>query len=164
MQVSNVTLTAMKMVAIKVVGRRSELSHRVPMAWLDLVSRLDEIPHKVNPDLFYDAGSEAEMLSGGADGVFIRYIGTEVSEFGHLPAGMLPLTIPARTYAVATVQGTADQIDPTYLGLRAWLREQGLQTDPQAYGFERYDTRRQNVTPPYDRFDYDIFTPLLVKE
>lgn len=33
MDVSLVTLDEIKLVAIKVVGRRSELSHRVPLAW-----------------------------------------------------------------------------------------------------------------------------------
>lgn len=161
MEISLVTLDEIKIVAIKVVGRRSELSHRVPMAWLDLVNRLDMIPNKVNPDLFYDAYPETDHLTDGVNGIHTNYVGTQVSDFSDLPAGMVSLTIPARTYATVTVRGGADQIYPTYLSVSQWLREHGRRTDPEAFGFERYDNRRQRVTPPYDRFDYDIFKPLV---
>jgi predicted transcriptional regulator YdeE len=161
MAISVVTLDEIKLVAIKVVGRRSELSHRVPMAWLELVNRLDAIPHKVDPDLFYDAYPEVEHLTDGGDGVHTQYVGTAVSAFGDVPEGMVTLTIPARTYVTATVRGGADQIDRTYLAIGQWLREHGRRTDPDAFGFERYDNRRQKVTPPYERFDYDIFKPLI---
>lgn len=37
---------------------------------------------------------------------------------------------------------------------------QVMQSDSNAWSFERYDDRRQPVTPPYEHFDYDIFKPL----
>ncbi|HYG57279.1 MAG TPA: GyrI-like domain-containing protein, partial [Symbiobacteriaceae bacterium] len=150
----------LKLVAIKVVGRRSELSQLVPPAWVDLVGRMDHIAHKVNPELFYGVFPESDQLNDGENGVYTYWVGTEVSQFADLPAGMTALTLPARTYATATVRGGAGEIERTYIDLFHSIREQGLATDPAAYGFERYDSRRQRVTPPYERFDYDIFKPL----
>lgn len=74
---------------------------------------------------------------------------------------MTTLTIPAQSYAVVTVKGTASAIEPAYMGLFGWLKEQGRNTAAQSYGFELYDDRRMTVTPPYDQFDYDICKPLL---
>ncbi|MGE5591708.1 MAG: GyrI-like domain-containing protein [Bacillota bacterium] len=160
MDVSLVTLDEIKLVAIKVVGRRSELSHRVPLAWLDLVNYLDAIPHKVSPDLFYGVFPESDHLNDGQNGVHTYWVGTHVNLIGEVPLGMSTLTIPAQTYVTATVQGGVEQIEATYLALGRWLKGNGRRTNPDAYGFERYDNRRQKVTPPYERFDYDIFKPL----
>jgi len=160
MDVSLVTVDEIKLVAIKVVGRRSELSYRVPLAWLDLVNRLDAIPHKVNPDLFYGVFPESDHLSDGQNGVHTYWVCTQVSIVGEVPPDMITLTIPAQTYVTATVQGGVEQIEATYLAVGRWLKEQGRRTNPDAYGFERYDNRRQKVTPPYERFDYGIFKPL----
>lgn len=160
MEGSLVTLDEVKLVGFKVVGRRSELSHRVPPAWLELVRRLDEIPYKVAPDLFYGAFAEADHLHDGIDGIHTYWVGTEVSEYGELPSGFATLTIPSRTYAMATVRGGAAEVDATYTGLSQWIRAHGHATAPQAFGFERYDNRRQRVTPPYEQFDFDIFKPL----
>ncbi|HWI61139.1 MAG TPA: GyrI-like domain-containing protein [Symbiobacteriaceae bacterium] len=160
MEASLVTLNEIKLVAMKVVGRRSELSHRVPPAWLELVRRMNEIPDKVDPHLFYGVFPEADHLQGGQNGVFTYWVGTEVTEFGPVPSGMTTLTLPGQTYAMATVRGGAEQIDPIYIGLGGWIGEQGRATNPEGFGFERYDSRRQPVTPPYERFDYDIFKPL----
>jgi|GEM_PF-1148512 len=151
----------MKLVAIKVVGRRSELSHRVPLAWLDLTGRLELIAHKVDPNIFYGLFLESDQLTDGLNGVHTYWVATEVTAFGDLPEGMVPLTIPAQNYAMATVKGGAEQIEATYRGLFGWLRENGRRSNPDGYGFERYDNRRQLVTPPYDQFDYDIFKPLI---
>ncbi|MBZ4416639.1 GyrI-like domain-containing protein [Myxococcus sp. RHSTA-1-4] len=160
MNVSIVSRGEIKLVGIKVVGRRSELSHRVPFAWTELVKRLDSIPHRVEPDVFYGCFPESEHLRASADGVHTYQVCTEVSGFGPTPEGLHTLVLPARTYATARVQGTAEAIDATYIGLARWLEEQGRRTHAQAHGFERYDQRRQKVTPPYERFDYDLFKPL----
>jgi predicted transcriptional regulator YdeE len=158
--VALVSLDELRLVALKVVGRLSELSHRVPLAWLDLIERLDRIPQRIDAHLFYGAFLEADHQSGGADGTYSYWVGVAVGDFEEVPAGMTTLTIPAQRYAMAAVQGGVEQIDATYLGMGRRLEEQGRRTDPGAYGFERYDDRRQLVTPPYERFDYDVFRPL----
>lgn len=161
MEACLVRLDEIKLVAIKIVGRRSELSHRVPPAWLELVRRSDEIPDKVDSNMFYGVFPESDQVQGGQSGVFTYWVGTEVKVFGRVPSGMCTLTVPGQTYAMATVRGGAEQIDPTYIGLGRWIGDRGHGTNPESFGFERYDTRRQPVTPPYEHFDYDIFKPLL---
>jgi hypothetical protein len=56
------------------------------------------------------------------------------------------------------VQGEPGAIDASYTRLYRWIADHALATDPDAWSLERYDQRRQKVTPPYLRFDYDIFT------
>lgn len=163
MEGSLVTLSELKLVAIKVVGRRSELSHRVPPAWLELVRRLGEISNQVDPNMFYGAFPESDQIHDGQNGGYTYWVGTEVSEFDAIPQGLGPLTIPRQTYASATIRGRGggEQINATYISLASWLQANGHVTNPNAYGFERYNSRRQRVTPPYERFDYDIFKPLV---
>jgi predicted transcriptional regulator YdeE len=160
MNVSIVSRGAIRLVGIKVVGRRSELSHRVPMAWLELVARQDAIPHVVDRDVFHGAFPESDHLRASADGVYTYWACTEVSGSDTPPEGLHALVLPARTYATARVQGTAEAIDTAYLGLARWLDEQGRRLHDEAHCLERYDQRRQKVTPPYERFDYDILKPL----
>ncbi|MFP2934156.1 GyrI-like domain-containing protein [Pyxidicoccus sp. 3LG] len=160
MNVSIVSRGEIKLVGIKVVGRRSELSHRVPMAWSELLARVGSVSHVVDRDVFYGSFPESDHLRASADGVYTYHVCTEVSALGPLPEGLQSLVLPARTYATARVRGTAEAIDATYLGLARWLQEQGRRTHEQAHGFERYDHRVQKVTPPYEHFDYEIFKPL----
>lgn len=155
-----IIVPAMKIVAIKVVGRHSELSHRVPIAWLDLTNRREQIPHKIDPTLFYGLFPESDQLNDGQNGVFTYWVGTAVSEFGHLPEGMVSLTLPEQRYVVATVKGAKEAITQTYISLFGWLKEQRQQTAADRLGFELYNTARMPVVPPYDQFDYDIYKPL----
>lgn len=160
MDVSLVSQEPLKLVALKVVGRRSELSHRVPMAWIELLKRLGEIPHRVGEGVFYGAFPESDHLNDGAHGVYTYYVATEVSALGAVPEGFSELRISAQRCATTRVQGGPEAIDAAYMGLFRWLGEQGLQSDPEAWGLERYDQRLQKVTPPYERFDYEIFKPV----
>jgi len=58
------------------------------------------------------------------------------------------------------LRGTAEALDAAYMGLSRWLQAQGRRSAPGAFVLERYDQRRQRVTPPYERFDDDLLTPL----
>ena len=151
---------AMKLVGIKVVGRRSELSHRAPMAWLELKANLGGIGNHSNPDLFYGVFPQSDHLTDGVNGVHTYWVAVEVSDFGAVPAGMTTLTIPAQTYMMTTAKGPVQAIESAYMGLYGHLSELGRKTDANGYGFELYDQRRQAPTPPYEQFDYDIFVPL----
>jgi predicted transcriptional regulator YdeE len=160
MNPSIVSVPELKIVAIKVVGHHSELSHRVPVAWIDLKGRLDQIPHKVAPTLFYGLFPESDHLKNGQNGLFSYWVGTAVSAFGDLPEGMVAVTVPAQTYAVATVKGDRTVIERTYIDLFGWLQANDRETAADSLGFELYDEGRMAVTPPYDQFDYDIYKPL----
>ncbi|PTL76730.1 GyrI-like domain-containing protein [Vitiosangium sp. GDMCC 1.1324] len=160
MDVREVSRGEIKLVGLEVVGRRQELSQRVPMAWLELTRGLEAIRHKVDPALFYGVSPESDHLHGGQSGVYSYWVATEVSAFESVPATMTTLLVPAQRYAVTTCKGGAEQIEPTYIGLAQWLAASGSKTRADAYAFELYDVRRQRPTPPYERFDYDIYRPL----
>ncbi|AUX21993.1 AraC family transcriptional regulator [Sorangium cellulosum] len=161
MNVSIVSRGELTLVGIKVVGRRSELSHRVPLAWIELVDRLDAVPQLVDRDVFYGAFPESDHQRAGRDGAYTYWVCTEVSVCGELPEGLTPLVLPARTYATARIEGAAEAIEATYMGLARWIEERGMRVDREACCLERYDQRRQKVTPPYERFDYEVFKPLV---
>lgn len=157
-----ITIGELKLVGLKVVGRVNELSHRVPMAWLELTAKLESIPHKADPELFYGVFPERDHLTNGVNGVHTYWVTAPVTAFGELPEGMVALTVPGGTYATATVQGdTPAAIHAVYTALWQATNGGGAPTDPDGFGFERYDCRRQPVTPPYPRFDFDICKPLL---
>ncbi|NVJ17516.1 GyrI-like domain-containing protein [Myxococcus sp. AM010] len=160
MNVSIVSRGEIKLVGIKVVGRRSELSHRVPLAWLELLSRVDGLPGVVDRDLFHGCVPGSDHEQPGADPVYRYWVTTEVRDLDAVTDGLQTLMIPARDYAMTPVQGTADAINAAYSRLAAWLQAQGRRSEPAAYVLERYDQRRQPVTPPYERFDYELLTPL----
>ncbi|XXX72878.1 GyrI-like domain-containing protein [Sorangium sp. So ce134] len=160
MNVSLVTRGELGLAGIKVVGRRSELSHRVPLAWIELVERVDSVLHLVDRSVFYGVFPESDHRRAGSDGVYSYWVCTEVNAEGALPEGLRPLVLPARTYATARVEGAADAIEATYRGLARWIEAHGRRVDPQAWCVERYDERRQRVTPPYERFDYEVWKPL----
>lgn len=145
---------------IKVVGRRSELSHRVPLAWLEHLSRLDELPGVVDRDVFHGCVPGSDHEQPGDDPVYQYWATTEVRVLDGVPEGLKALTIPARDYAMTPVQGTADAINAAYGRLANWLQSEGRRSAPAAYVLERYGQRRQPVTPPYERFDYELLTPL----
>ncbi|MFP2963301.1 GyrI-like domain-containing protein [Myxococcus sp. 1LA] len=160
MNVSIVSRGEIKLVGLKVVGRRSELSHRVPLAWLELVARVDGIPGVVDRNVFHGCVPGSDHEQPGEDPVYQYWVTTEVKDFGAVPEGLQSLTIPPHDYAVTPVQGTAEAIDAAYGHLASWLQTEAWRSDAAAYVLERYDQRRQSVTPPYERFDYDLLTPL----
>lgn len=154
MDVRIVEVESKKLVCIRVVGRRQELSHRAPLAWIELVENLDSIEHRAEPDVFYGAFAEADH---SGDGHYRYWVGVEVSTFGARPPSMVELEIPGGAFAVATIRGGADRIDPAYRATSELLASRGI---GGPYGFERYDTRRQRPTPPYEGFDYDVYRPV----
>jgi len=160
MNVSIVSRGAIQLVGLKVVGRRSELSHRVPLAWLELVQRLDDMTHVVDRDVFYGCVPGSDHAQENADPVYQYWVTTEVADVRSVPEGLQSLSLPPRDYALTPVQGTAEAIDAAYIALSQWISSQGRRSDPEAFVLERYDQRRQRVTPPYERFDYDLLTPL----
>ncbi|MGA9525566.1 MAG: GyrI-like domain-containing protein [Myxococcaceae bacterium] len=160
MEASVVLLPKLKLVGLKVVGRRSELSHRVPLAWTDLVRCVSQMSNRVDPDVFYGAFPESDHLNDGTHGVYTYFVCTEVTEHSRVPEGMIPLEIPPQRCVRTRVQGTAEAIDAAYMGLFRWVGEQGMRTNQKGWGLERYDQRLQKVTPPYERFDYDILKPV----
>ncbi|WP_338866856.1 GyrI-like domain-containing protein [Myxococcus stipitatus] len=160
MKVSVVSREEIKLVGLKVVGRRSELSHRVPLAWTELLARLPSIPNLVNQEVLHGVSPESDFLRDHSDGVYTYGVCVEVATLDSVPEGMLSWVLPPREYAMTRVQGSASAIDEAYLGLVRWMAETGRKTDAQAHSLERYDVTRQRVTPPYERFDYDILKPL----
>ncbi|MCP3062536.1 GyrI-like domain-containing protein [Myxococcus sp. K38C18041901] len=164
MNISIVSLDGLQLVGLKVVGRRSELSHRVPLAWTELVARLDSVPNAVNPDVLYGVFPESDHLKESVDGVYTYSVCVQVSHLGPVPEGMSARELPPREYAMATALGDASAIGAAYMGLAKWEEEQERKTDVGAECIERYERRRQWVLPPYERFDYDILRPLLASK
>lgn len=155
-----VELPALRLVGIRVFGRLEELPNRVPPAWRDLVARAPEVAGRLEPDIFYGAMPEAHHLDAPSDGVYVYWVAARIAPNAPFPKGFGQLLIPAGRYAQATVQGGADRIDPTYVGLAGWITAHDHAPAPDRWALERYDSSRMSVVPPYERFDYDVLRPL----
>lgn len=163
--VSVVKLPELVVVALKVTGTFERLQERVPSAWLALMARLPEIGHRMEAEVFHGVSLQTEESPGME---YTYWVGTQVSECPRVPSGMELLRVPAASHATTRVVGTHEAIAPAYLALFDWERTSGQRFGVHgmadgpgvAYSLERYDSRRQRVTPPYERFDYDIFKML----
>ena len=81
-----------KLVGLLVVGRRQELSHRAPLAWLELAGALGGIANRVADGVFYGVFADGDHRG---DGHYRYWVATEVSSFGDRPANMVELVVPA---------------------------------------------------------------------
>lgn len=147
-------------VGFKTEAPLRDLGRLVPEAWLKLVAELDRIHRKVEAEVFYGIFPESDQLHDGRSGLYTYWVGVEVEELEAVPQGMEAVTIPAQRYAMTTCRGPAEDIWRAYGRVREWLRAEGWTTNADSFGFERYDSRRQRVTPPYQLFDFDIYKPL----
>jgi predicted transcriptional regulator YdeE len=150
----------LKLVGIPVVAPFQELGQRVPSAWRELLNQVKDLPHRVDPELFYGIFRDPEPPREGQPALYTYWVTTEVSALESLPPALSALSVPARRYAVVTCQGGAEQLEQTYLALAEWLTAKGFHPRPKSLGLELYDTRRQRLTPPYKTFDFDIYKPL----
>lgn len=160
MSVRLIDLPEMCFATIEVRGAFHELGERVPAAWQRLVERLPEIPGGGDDGVFFGVFRQPGSGPDDIPNTYEYHVATQVAADAALPDGLTRVTIPARTYAAATVRGGPEQIEATYLALARWLDENGHREAPDAYGLERYETARQSVIPPYSTFDYDILRPL----
>jgi predicted transcriptional regulator YdeE len=154
MDVTLESLGELRLVGIPVSGSREELGERVPRAWTELLARLPGVPNRGDPHVYYGASAPV-----GEDR-YTYWVSAPVTAAGQVAAGLTTLVIPARTYAVATVRGDAEQITAVYLALGRWIASSGRRPAPDALGLERFDDRRQPPAPPYARYDYDVLRPL----
>lgn len=154
MEIRLESLGELRLVGIPVSGTREQLSDRVARAWQDLLPRLSGVAQRSDPHALYGASIAV------AEDRYTYWVAAPVSGTGQLPPGLTAFVIPARTYAVATVRGGAEQIDAVYLALGRWIEASGRRPAAGAFGLERYDERRQSPLPPYAQFDFDVLRPL----
>lgn len=155
--VETTEMPPLRLACLQVVGRRSELSHRVPVAWVALLEHAASVPDRPDPDRFYGVFLEREFAAAGADGTHRYSVGFELPAAAAAPDGLTVVEVAGGTFAKATVRGAADRIEATYRDLHAWLEDRELRLAPERHGFECYDRRRQSPQPPYRTFDYDVF-------
>jgi predicted transcriptional regulator YdeE len=160
MNIREVSRGDLTLVGIPVVAPFQELGQRVPSAWRELLNQVKDLPHRVDPELFYGVFRDPEPSREGQPALYTYWVTTEVSAREALPPGLSALSVPARRYAVMTCQGGPERIQPAYLALAEWITAKGYRPRPESLGLELYDARRQRLTPPYEAFDFDIYKPL----
>lgn len=154
-------LPALRLIGIEITGDREGLGQRVPQAWRDIVARLDRIGPTTEDGILYAAFTPMPT-AGREDGppAYAYFIGAPVATGAEAPEGMRVLEVPARRYAKTRVQGDASAIEQAYVRVYEWIERAPHDADPDARAIERYDRKRQDVLPPYSRFDYDVLVPL----
>ncbi|RKN70061.1 GyrI-like domain-containing protein [Paenibacillus ginsengarvi] len=127
-----IQLGAKKLIGIRVLCEGDQYVHEIPMAAEAVKMRLPEIRNKVHPQQFIGAFVVAEYPEE-QDGY---WIGVEVENTQHIPAGMTSLEIPAQTYAVITHEGPNTGIRRTYEILHEWIAAQGHERILSAWHLE----------------------------
>ncbi|RKG78587.1 AraC family transcriptional regulator [Corallococcus exercitus] len=166
--VSVVRLPAMIVVGLQVTGTYEALRQRIPQAWAALLSRLPELPQRVDPDVFLKVEPQGADLRGPNRDELTCWVGVEVRAIEEAPPGMSAIHVPAGDYATTRVMGEPAAVNAAAWDIFQWVRHSGrsLSIDapgPErnaAYAVERYDPRRQREMPPAAPFDYDLFKAL----
>lgn len=129
---------------------RAEAGVLVPRLWMQLLGRLDEIPHCVDPSVRLG-------LSRHGPSAFTYYLGLQVARLDQVPADMVSLTVPAHRYARFLHVGSMERerVDATFLNGFAWIKARGLARDPQAVWVERFD-HRYDPGSPRNAFEIDL--------
>lgn len=166
--VTVVRLPQIILVGLQVTGTYEAWRQRIPQAWEALLTRLPEIPQRVDPDVFLRVEPQGADLRGPNRDELICWVGVEVHAIERAPPGLTLIYVPEGDYATTRVVGEPAAVNAAAWDIFQWVRHSGrsLSIDapgPErnaAYGVERYDLRRQREIPPAAPFDYDLFKAL----
>ena len=141
-------------IGIELTGPYSELQQIGPL-WQTFVSRIGEIPARINPDAMVSMGLTKDRPTD-----FTYYASVEVANVSEVPEGMVSLTVPAASYAVFTHKGSTDKLGDTINQARRTIKESGYGINHDAYWFELYDKR---YNPTSENSEFDLYFPIAAK-
>lgn len=126
-------------------SEKNNIGERLPPLWAAFLSRLSEIEQRV-PGVCYGVVRQQQHDSDQLE----YYAAIEVSGSGLIPAGMVPLDVPAATYARFAHRGPAPQIDLTVsYAYSSWLVQSGRRhtggPDLEIYGAEYHPSDPSSV-------------------
>lgn len=156
-----VRLGVMKLIGIRVTGSREDLAERVPKAWRELVSRIGEIENVVDPGTYIGVIPEIDHHKLAGEGSYTYLCCVRVRSGRSVPKGMESLIVPAQRYAMAVVRGGGAEVAKAYIELARFFAGNAATPNKKAFGLERFEEKRQSVTAPFGRFDYDVLRPLV---
>lgn len=151
-----VTLPAYHAVGYEFVApyeARGEAEVLVPRLWFQLLNRVGEIQHVIEPTLKRGLALHREKE-------FTYWVTVGVSEVGAVPEGMVSVTVPERLYAQFTHIGSVERVsvDETFHAIFEWLTRHGYTRDPQVPWIEHFDER---FNPTASDNSFDIYIPVL---
>lgn len=97
---------------------------------------IDDVSGIRDPVKLIGAFKAAETFASDEDDGY--WVCFEVVNFGRIPEGMVPLTVPAQKYAVLQFRGHASEIYGVYQHLHQWMNENGYKSLPEKWTLEIY--------------------------
>ncbi len=114
--------SAFKVVGIPVIATWDELWTEVPAAWEEVLSRQAEIRNRINA-LFLDISLNKE------GDLYTQLVCAEVSQFEHIPPGMIVWEIPDQRYLHHRHEGTLKEIAGSFGQMYQWAAENNTSVD-----------------------------------
>lgn len=132
---------------------REEMHLMVPMKWIELKKRVNEIP------LIKDVKTKIGISWMKEEG-FTYYTTFEVKQEGGLPPDMVLIRIESGYYIRFTHQGDLHKaaIDRTYYSIYDWLKQHSYKIDHNRPWLEIFD---QRYSPGAPNNAYDIYAPVI---
>ncbi|MDQ0481826.1 GyrI-like domain-containing protein [Guptibacillus hwajinpoensis] len=135
-EVSEKKLVGFRVVCDDMKGYAEE----IPKTSLLLNRRKDEIKNLIEPVRLYGAFKATETLEED-DGYWVCY---EVYDFEDVPAGMVPLRVPAQKCAVLGFKGHSSDIFNVYPHLHRWIEDNGYKRSTDKWTIEVYSKWTSN--------------------
>lgn len=120
--------------------------------WQTFKERVEEIPNILNLE-------RAIGVVHGREKNFTYFAAIEVENLGDVPSGMIPIIIPARTYAVFTHKGKQEKFNETVVAAKNLLTQSSYKIDHNAFWLEIYDDHR--FQPNSTNSECDVCFPLV---
>lgn len=149
------------MESFKVVGIEKETTlqnNRIPQMWAEFNARICEVSHQKTPFACYGICEYKDLDEFTDETPFNVLVSVEVTEFDHIPSGMVSREIPAQKYAVFTHKGPVSTLGETYDEIyKRWFPKSDF-VFAEKDDFERYDHRFKHDDPEHS--ELDIYIPI----
>ncbi|MBN2726662.1 AraC family transcriptional regulator [Candidatus Mcinerneyibacteriota bacterium] len=145
----------------KVVGIEKETTlknNTIPQMWADFNPRAREVSHQKTPSVCYGICEYKDLDEFTDETPFNVLVSVEVTEFDHIPHGMVSREMPAQKYAVFTHKGPVATLGETYDEIyKRWFPRSDF-VFAEKDDFERYDHRFRHDDPEHS--ELDIYIPV----
>ena len=133
-------------------GPFTDANERISSLWTGLVRRQDELAVQASPE-------EWLSLCHGRETEFSCYLGLATPERpATIPEGMVSIEVVPHEYAVATVEGTQDDVNAVYTQLPEWAAAHGREWNRSILWIESYpEPYRDGET----QLNFEVWLPLV---
>lgn len=152
MNIQVVKKEEIKVIGLAVNSSYSQVSN-IPILFDQMEERMGEILHKTKESIFIAPFHSRETE-------FTYYVTVPVEKIENIPNGMIGFVIPSKKYIFATHNGSASEVENTYLQMFSWMKEHGYEQDYHALSLEIYKNEHSTINSFGNKLQFDIYLPL----